>query len=156
MSTGGSSLLVLGAGELTGTTGPGSSGDTMDNCGTNSDFIGSVTFGGAMSSALAGVIGFGAIAFGVVARGGSVFGDSTSGVEVVLFRDDSGAGTFGAGGSTIGFLELLVDGRFEAGAPTVTRSLIGSSRDIFLVGESATFAGPVSVSGRVEAASDIC
>ena len=156
MSTGASRLLVLCAGELTGTTGLGISDDAMGNCGTNSGFVGSVTFGGAMSTTLAGVNGFGAIAFGVAPCGCGVFADSTSGVEVVLFRNGSGASTFGAAGSTIGLLELVVDGRFEAGTPVATRSLIDSSRDIFLGGESTTFADPVSVGGRVKPAAAIC
>ncbi len=156
MSTGGSSLLVFGAGELTGSAGPGSPGDAMGNCGTNSGFVGSVTFGGAMSRTLAGVIGFGVIAFGAAACGWGVFADSTSGAEVVLFRDDSGAGTFGAAGSTIGLRELVVDGSVEADTAVATRSLVDSSREIFLAGESTSFADPASVAGRVKPASAIC
>src|ERR1700722_4905835 len=106
MSTGGSSLLVLGAAELTGTAGPGSSGDATDNCGTNSGFVGIVTIGGAVSRTLAGAIGLGAMACGVVACGTGVFGDSISAVEGVLVRERIGADAFGAAGPAIGLLRL--------------------------------------------------
>jgi len=60
-------LLVLSAGVLTGSVGPGISGGAMDNCGTMSGGAVTATFGGKTSGAIAGVIAIGAIPVGVAA-----------------------------------------------------------------------------------------